>query len=121
MNKNKYNPQGKHWLIDIHDFPNISSKRTLDILVESAKVMGASVCGSFETEIQSERVTYVILGESHLIVHDFKNKIAILDMLTCGNINIELGFSYIQQQINFNSYNFALKTKWPRESYSSSS
>ncbi len=76
--------QGEQWLIDIYDFPNIRAGRCEEILVDAVKIMKATVMGSSSFEGNLERTSFVILDESHLSIHDYKNGEAALDMFTCG-------------------------------------
>ena len=105
MNDQKIHPAyGWQWTAGIYDYPNISPLRSLEILVEAAKAMNATIFGEFHTEIPSEKVAYVVLGESHIFMHDFKTGFALLDMMTCGEMNMQAGFDYIKQQTNFTKY-----------------
>lgn len=102
---------GEHWMIDIYDFPKTTIERSLEILLEAAKIMKANVIKSFSTETEHENVALVIIDESHLSIHDYRNKFAALDIFTCGGRNMQVGFDCIQKEINFNDYKFVLKTE----------
>ena len=68
---------GEHWMIDIYDFPKTTIERSLEVLLEAAKIMKANVIKSFSTETEHENVALVIIDESHLSIHDYRNKFAV--------------------------------------------
>lgn len=103
--------QGEQWLIDIYDFPKITAKKSLEILLGVVQAMRATVLSFWEKETKSENVAYILIAESHLIVNDYKNGLANLDIFTCGGKNMQTGFDYIQKEIGFTEYKFILKTK----------
>jgi len=101
--------KGEHWIIDIYDFPNLSVKKSLEILVEAARAMACTIVDRYAVETPRERVARVIIDESHLIIHDYKNGEAALDIFTCGGKDNQIGFDYIQRELGFENYEFRLR------------
>ena len=90
--------------VRIDYFSTTSSKRLLETLIGAAVVMDASIFNYSHIKTPNENFAAVILGESHLIIHDLKNGTALLDMLTCGGKDMKAGFDYIQRIFGFTDY-----------------
>lgn len=103
--------KGEHWIIDIYDFPNIRHEFVLEILKRTIKIVGATLVHSDSGETKVEKWAFVMIDESHIAVHDFKNGRAALDIFTCGGKDMIIGFNYIKENIGFKNYKIPIKIK----------
>ena len=106
---------GRQWLVDIHDYPDIPKEKSLDALKGAAEAMGSQIVTSFDYESESERVAYLLIGESHMSLHHYpKIERALLDMFICGDKDLQKGFDYLRGEIGFKEYDRPKKfiRKW---------
>jgi S-adenosylmethionine decarboxylase len=72
-----------------------------ELLTTAALRSGATIIGQQFHQFEPRGVTgFLLLAESHISVHTFpEEKLATLDIFTCGNMDEELAIAYLREQL----------------------
>jgi S-adenosylmethionine decarboxylase len=95
---------GRHILLELYDCPLhlLSDIEGLErALRAAAEAMGASVVTSNFHQFSPYGVSgVVIIQESHLTIHTWpEHRYAAIDIFTCGDIELERGVQYLQEEL----------------------
>lgn len=84
----------------------LSSKESLDAVVEAARLMGAKIISSNYAQLSPIAYSYaVILAESHLIIHaNTMERWALANIFTCGKMDPTRGYEFLAKHFEAKWY-----------------
>ncbi len=101
--------QGKHLIANIRNFPKVEIEFCLEKMLEAVPLMGAKVVDSGCS--QNPEQAYVSLDASHIALHVKRvqnQRVAFLDIFTCGSCDPVVGYEYLREQIGFPETDYKL-------------